>query len=445
MSTITAQRWLDAQTGVIGSVLIKPSLAGQMLSESTAEDYSDPAREIYLRIQTAYTSGAKVDPLLIGSDVDDQLREYMAQAMDVTPSAANFDHYLRETVDKARILRLQTHLAEAANAANLQQLQEAVDSANAALIQQRGSRWHGAEALATGFLEDKQRPKQFQTTGLQRLDKFCRIRPGDLIIIGARPGVGKTALTIQMALRQAQTLRVGYFGLDTPEAEFRERCVSHMAELSFDAVQEGTLSDEGWKSASEALDRLSRLSIGHVECPEASIEDIFREAIAEHLQVIYIDYLQLIRVSGRDRYTDMTNVVIRMQQLARKHQITVYCISQLSRAGDGEPKMSDLRETGQLEQAANVIGLMYREVAENADSPRVLKIAKNRGGRLVNLRLWWNGDTQTFLPIEPEQKPPEETAEKKTARHWEQIGLHSRKNKYIPMAEEQPSEGGSNA
>ena len=440
MSTITAQRWLEAQTGVIGSVLIDPKLAGQMLSESTAEDYSSPARDIYIRIQQAYTSGSKVDPLLIGSNVSDQLREYMAQAMDVTPSTANFDHYLAETVDKARILRLQTHLAEAANSANLQQLQEAVDAANAALIQRRGSRWHDSTTLATSFLEDYYKPKNFQTTGLQRLDRFCRVRPGDLVIIGARPSVGKTALAIQMALRQARTLRVGFFGLDTTEDEFKDRCMSHLGDLDFDAVQSRDLDEVGLQKLAAAAIALQKLTIGHLECPTAKIDDIFREAISRHLQVIYIDYLQLISVSGRDRYTDMTNVVIRMQQLARQHGITVYCISQLSRGGTGTPIMSDLRETGQIEQAANVIGLMYRENAEDADSPRVLKIAKNRGGKLVNLRLWWNGSTQTFIPIEPEPKPQQEDGDKQTARHWEKIGERSRKAKYIPMSEPAPDQ-----
>ena len=145
-----------------------------------------------------------------------------------------------------------------------------------------------------------------------------------------------------------------------------------------------------------------------VEAAGYTVDQIFRTAVARRHQVIYIDYLQLAEGPGKSPYEIVTNISKRIHQLSQIHKILVVALSQLSRSSDKgeEPGMADLRESGQIEQDADAILMIYYQDAKKKNGPRYLKVAKNKEGELGRLSLDWNGSTQTFTPMTTREAPP---------------------------------------
>jgi replicative DNA helicase len=243
------------------------------------------------------------------------------------------------------------------------------------------------------------------STGLPMFDRALGggLKPGRLIVVGARPSVGKTALAIQLGVAVAAA---GHgtlvFELEMPAEDLTDRVVAADAGISLSRIATGELTDNDWNLLSQAVDRLGRLPLRIDDQPGLSLQQI-RSKARQHrrrhgLALIVIDYLQLMAVADGKlhRHHQIEQISRGMKQLAKELAVTVVLLSQLTRASaDREPELSDLKESGAIEEDADVVAMLHPMGNEPDGSQLLLlKLAKNRQGRRGRLALAFDGRYQ---------------------------------------------------
>ena len=226
------------------------------------------------------------------------------------------------------------------------------------------------------------------------------------------------ALALQLAYRQAETLRVGFYSLETSRAKLMDRLVAGAAGVELGSIKRGTLSEQQWQMVAGSGRELRSRGLELVEASGMTVQDIQADALAHRYEAVYVDYLQLVEPETRKATrTEQVGAISRgLQHLAHRHGILVVALSQLSRAekeksrgGERvvEPTMADLRESGQIEQDADAVLLLYLEdPARPAKSRRVLKLAKNKDGERGRMFLAFDGPFQRFREPAAEGSAP---------------------------------------
>lgn len=401
--------WLSAQAGCIGAVLQKPELAAQLLSATAENDFDGPGRVAYLAISRLFSEGKAPDPVQVGELTGGRYHEYLLQCMDVVPSVSQLPRYIDLVRDRAKLSRVREICTAALGAETLSGISENVQQAAEALAENRRQRVFGLSELLLDFYDRKRNGETYLPSGLPALDSRLFLSAGDYVILGGRPSRGKTALAIQMALRQSRDYRVGFYSLETEKGKVTDRLLSHYARISMDRMKRADLTDTDWDTLASATTALTdHYHLEVVEAAGCTVDEIFQTALARRHQIIYIDYLQLAQGTGKSPYEVVTGISKRIHQLSQIHKIMVVALSQLSRQGDKgeEPGMADLRESGQIEQDADAILMIYWQDAKKPSGPRWLKVAKNKEGETGRLGLDWNGSTQTFTPMTSREAPP---------------------------------------
>ena len=426
--------WARAQAACIGSVLIDESLTGQLLSQTAAEDFDGPGRTVYLAVQSAFRAGRHVDPVSLLDLVGESLREYLTQCLDVTPTAARLPEYIQTVRRLSRESRLRALALAITAAETLSDMEPLVQEASALLTETETVK---TVTLTDAFLDFVQRKREGETylpTGLSRLDAEVFLRPGSYAVLAARPSRGKTALALQLALVQARSCRVGFYSLETDTARLTDRIVSHAAGIELPHVLKGRMDQSEWKEAIDVTTRLTMPDACKLELIPAAgytVDQIYAHAIAHRYQIVYIDYLQLIHAPVRlERYDAVTEISRTIHELSQQHGIVTVALSQLNRASttgkSEEPGMSDIRESGQIEQDADVILMLYCQKKDDLEGPRLLKIAKNKEGASGYVRLSWDALRQTFTAVsdrEPPSLPRYRKLPDKTPVPFEQTSL----------------------
>lgn len=402
--------WLNAQAGCIGCVLQSPKLAGQLLSETTAEDFDGPGKVAYQTVSKLFTEGKSPDAVQVGEATGGAYNEYLIQCMELVPSVLSLGQYIETVKKRSRMDRLQTIFQTAAMAPTLDEMSEYLAKANELLVETSHSRAYDLQSLLLGFYERKQKGETYLPTGLRPLDANMYLSKGDYVIIAGKPSRGKTVLAMQMALAQSRQYRVGFFSLETSKEKITDRLVCHYAKVDMEHIKRANLTTEEWDQAGQAATTLTQnYKLEVIEAAGMTVDDIFHIALSKRYEIIYIDYLQIISGTGKNRTEITTNISIRLHQLSQRHKILTVALSQLSRDGSDrkseEPDMSDLRESGQIEQDADAILMIYCQTKDDIEGPRILKTAKNKEGVTGKMALAWDGSKQTFTPMSSRVPP----------------------------------------
>lgn len=269
-------------------------------------------------------------------------------------------------------------------------------------------------ALASGELKLDQ-----LKSGFRELDRLIKgLRPGQLVVIGARPGMGKTAFGLELARRAAQSekRRVLFFSLEMSVEELSERVVASLAEVNLSQVQSGELNGDELSRVADAVRELSGVDIVWNSDPTIRVADIRASALRARAQgnlgMIVVDYLQLMS-SGRirsadNRQAEVAEISRSLKILAREIEVPVVALSQLSRNLEGRhdkrPQLSDLRDSGQIEQDSDLVLLLHREEMYSADSPDKgfieVIVAKHRNGPVGKVSLWFDPALMRFGDLE---------------------------------------------
>lgn len=249
-------------------------------------------------------------------------------------------------------------------------------------------------------------------TGFSGLDDtLAGMQPSNLIILAARPGMGKTAfsLNIMQHIGVNEKMPVGIFSLEMSKEELVDRLLVGEADIDAWRLKTGNLKEQDFSKISDAMGKLAEAPIFIDDTPGISVMEIrtkARRLQMEHgVKMIVVDYLQLMTTTQKydNRVNEVSYLSLSMKNLARELKVPVLCLSQLSRAvesrGTKEPQLSDLRESGSIEQDADVVMFLYREDEEIRENVS-LKIAKHRNGGLNTVPLYFKGDRVKFFDID---------------------------------------------
>lgn len=402
---------LEFETAVVGSMLIDDKCIGPLLPELDEEDFAHgPYRHLFAAMKAMFLAGRPVDPKTVCGYLRDdskQMVELMRQCMDLTPTAANAVYYARDLRAESRKLRRQALGYQLSQEGDPEKQDKLIDQLNALTVDKRGSRAVPLSELFRDFtarMRDKT-PPRYLTWGMEALDKQLYAELGDLIVLGGHASSGKTLLSLLFALHQAREYRVGYYSLETSAQKIADRLVAAHAPVALPDIKRHSLTAPDWVSTAELVRREERTSFEYINAAGMTVADITAMALSRRHQIVYVDYLQKLQAKGQNRFELVTAVSSDLQRLAKAHGIAVVALSQLSRAQKAKsgawipPSMSDFRESGQIEQDADVAMLLWPEDMNDYRSNRILKIGKNKEGTKADLTLEFDGLHQTMREI----------------------------------------------
>ncbi|MDU2108475.1 MULTISPECIES: replicative DNA helicase [Clostridium] len=252
------------------------------------------------------------------------------------------------------------------------------------------------------------------TTGFKEIDNtISGLQKGDFIIVAARPSMGKTAFALNIGQHASKGASVGIFSLEMTTEQLMERLISSRSLVEFGKIKTGKLDEAEFRKITDAANVLAKRKI-FIDDKSTNLSDIKAKCrnlkIKEGLDVVIIDYLQLIEISDKtnSREQEIAKISRELKKLAKKLEITIVALSQLSRAPeqrtDHKPILSDLRESGSIEQDADVIFMLYRDEYYNKESEEKniaeLIINKNRNGETKTIKLGWIAQYQRFATLD---------------------------------------------
>lgn len=397
--------YYDAQRSVIGSMLLDGKhVAGIVMHRSREDDYTGEYRTLFRACRELFQAGKPVDPVVVKDKAGPQYASLLAELMEETPTAANVEVYLDILVEQSKLLRIQSLAASAVNCISLEEVQKLVEQQQRILGDRPGVKIVGMEQGLLDFYDRQRRPANLVPWGLDKVDGTFRCEYGDFVVLGGYPSAGKTALSLQLAWNQAKDKRVGYFSLETHPDKIMDRTVTAVCGVDFGRIKEHTLQDADWKEIECRSTAMVGRKLEIIQAGGLSVVDIQALALAGRYDIIYIDYLQLIAPEDRRRsdVEQVTQISKDLHVMAQTTGITVCALSQLSRPQKGgeqekAPGLHSLRQSGQIEQDADGVLLLYKEEPNNPRSRRFLKIAKNKDGEAGGIvYLVFDGAHQRF-------------------------------------------------
>ena len=434
MADTTLTRWALTRDSVLGACLISERAVPTVLSQTTAEMFDDAHRPLYLAIAAVFAAGERVDPVTVSGRLPEyhELRDYMMQLMEVTPTATGVGQYVKILRELHRLRQVQELGQRLADAQQMEDASDLLGELTALMTARQEARVYSFADLMAGFLEAHAQRPDYLGWGLPMLDKLLTVQAGKFVILGGYPSAGKTALALQFAVHQArQGRRIGIFSYETDEARLRDRIVANDAGYDLAEILSRTTSELDYSRLSQSLHELSELEGRVILATGMTVGQIYSLSVAYRFDVIYVDYMQLIRPDNRKlpRFEQVSEISRQLQGMAHATGITVVGLSQLSRpekplqtqrqskkvmlGGEEillpprlipvrEPTMADLRESGQFEQDADAILLVWRPYPDSEIQDRYLRIAKNKDGAAggkIDLR--FDGSTQRFRAEDP--------------------------------------------
>ena len=424
-----------AQVSVIGSLLLEPSLTGEVLLRLPDGDFlSDVCRTVYQAIRALFQAGETIDPVTVRQKLGGgtEWNTFLLQAMELTPTTAHVREYIRAVREEARLSRLRSLGLELAGAVDLEDARGILDKATGQLVERSGVRFVTMEQALLDFYERHREEHKYFTWPLPKLNGGLYVEGGDLVVLGGYSSAGKTALALMFAWHLAESgKRVGFFSLETGERKLHDRLIAYTMCMNFAKIKRSQLEQEDYEALSRAAPKLTAPPLEFVDASGMTAADIRAFALSRRYEAIFIDYLQLIQGGRRDRYNIVTDTSIALHQMSQSTGIAVFALSQLNRAEkvqgrEKAPTMSSLRESGQIEQDADVVLLLYKEDSEDPESPRKLRIAKNKEGEQGYIRLAFEGSTQTFRELPDEDQSATLPPPVKRPRQYHQVSFADR-------------------
>lgn len=428
----------QAEQAVIGSMLIDPRCIPDVLKTARAEHfYIQTNRDIFETIYAMFNYGMTIDLVTVMEQMkergvfhEETTRSYIIDLMNMTPTAANVNEYVAILRDKA----LQRDLAEAAD--NITKMvsegvggaDEMLEAAERYIYALRRDRSVGGlkpisevvqtvyDNLSDAAMNGEQLPGL--STGLTDLDeRILGMSEGELILIASRPGMGKTSIALNIAMNVAKTSKkaIAVFSLEMSREQLATRLLAGESFVDMQKLLKGNLSTEEWRRLVQAASTVSSTNILIDDNPMLSVADMNAQCRrVKDLGLVVIDYLQLMQSAGgksgggENRQQIVADMSRMLKIMAKELGVPVLCLSQLSRANesrqDKRPMLSDLRESGAIEQDADIVIGLYREgyynkECENPNAAEAI-ILKNRKGETGTVDLMWMAEYTTYVSVD---------------------------------------------
>ena len=420
---------LGAERSVIGSMLIDDRCIKAVMAELPAADLADgPCRNTYQAIRKLSMEGKAVDPVLVQEAVGggQDWSKWAASLMEATPTAANVMEYVRIVKECAQYRRLREGASRVLEASTLADARQAAQALSAAAVGQEVRTGSTASELAAAFWERLKAPRpDYIPWGLDTTDAKVCAQLGDMILLGGYPSAGKTLLSIQFALLQAQRgYKIGFYSLETTREKVMDRIMCHLSGVPLPRIKDRKLSEVDLQSLAASTASFSSLSFDVIEAAGWPVDDITAHALSMGYQIIYIDYLQLVPGPEKSTYERVSATSRKLKIFAPNKKVAVVALAQLTRPDkvvrkDGTqvlipPTMQSFKESGQMEQDADAAFLLWESVPDDYRSPRKFKLGKNKEGERFTTMLAFDGARQRM--VEMEEEPDNSVANDLAAR-----------------------------
>ena len=426
----------EAEQAVLGSMLIDADCIKDVMDKLQPQDfYLQQNREIFETIYSMFIYSRPIDGVTVAREMEkngvyrDDTRAYLLQLMEVTPTSANVMEYAGIIRDKA-LLRSMAKAAGDIAAMVQEGVGTAGDPLSAAEQKIYAIRQgRGSQEMATvgAVLNDVMEQLAKLTagseppglsTGLSAVDrKINGLNKSDLLLLAARPGMGKTSMALNVALSAAKSSgkTVAIFSLEMSKEQLVTRLLANEGLIENTRLATGNLRESDWEKIAQAASVLNQTNIRIDDNPLLTVADMNAKCRRlENLGLVVIDYLQLMTsaggkgYSGENRQQAVADISRMLKIMAKELQVPVLCLSQLSRANekreDKRPMLSDLRESGAIEQDADIVMFLYRDDYYNEDSEKrniaECIVAKNRHGETGKVELRWMPDYTAFSTLE---------------------------------------------
>lgn len=432
----------EAEQAVLGSMLIDADCVKLVMEKIRQNDfYFRQNREIFETIYNMFIIGKPIDGLTVADEMkhngtydEKSTRTYLAQLMEITPTSANVMEYAKIVTDTA-LLRAISDLGLSISSLVQENTpaEEALEVVERQIHAIRNARQVSKLRLMRDILQDalqtigerNERGGNISgvSTGFPVIDeKISGLNKSDLILLAARPGMGKTALALQIAFNFAFNDRwqndekprnaVAIFSLEMSDEQLCERVLSQSAKVYASRLKSGRLDKADWGKVAEMTVTLSAANVWINDDAGITVAGISAECHrVENLGLVIVDYMQLASSGKRrvdNRQVEIAEISRALKILAKDLNVPVLCLSQLSRANekrdDKRPQLSDLRDSGAIEQDADIVMFLYRDdyYHEDSEEPGIAEciVAKNRHGETGRVKLRWIPEYTMFSEVE---------------------------------------------
>ncbi len=428
---------VEAEQSVLGAMLVNPNAIAAAAEVLSPDDfYRDAHRLLYRAVLTLFDRGEEVDVVTLGAQLEREGvleraggRELLHTLAEFVPAAANALHYagiVREQSVLRSLIRVGNEIAELGyrHPGDTATLLDACEQKVFAIQQQRrvAEFQHIQDVLVRNFeyLDALEREHGVSgvATGFESIDRLTGgLQKSNLVVLAARPGVGKTSLALNIAqhVTTHEGNAVAVFSLEMSAQELGERLMCSLARVSSHKLRTGSLSDGDYAKLVQAASELEKTDLYIDDTAGLNMFELRGKARRLHskrpLTMIVVDYLQLMAGDGRadNRQQEVSNISRALKQLARELEVPVIAISQLNRSpearADREPQLSDLRESGAIEQDADMVMFLYEDPSDPQGKGTVkLKVAKHRNGPTGLVKLGFVRDYTRFRALSPAEE-----------------------------------------
>jgi replicative DNA helicase len=417
----------EAEESVLGALLLdKDAIIAVAEFLSPDDFYEDKHKDIYISAIELFEERTPIDVLTISQRLKKKkiLKKiggsgYLAELANKVPTAAHVEHYgkiVKDAATKRSLMKAASKLVELSMDEGLaaDELLDKAESEVFSLTQIHVERAFKPvrDALAESFdrldeLHEQSEGLRGVPTGFNDLDNtLAGLQKSNLIILAARPGVGKTSLALNIAQNLAvkEERPTGVFSLEMSKEELVDRLLVAQADIDAWKLKTGKLSETDFTKLSNAMGELAEAPLYIDDTPALSILEMRTKArrlqVEKGLDLLIVDYLQLARARRlENRVQEVSEISQGLKNLARELKVPVLALSQLSRAveqrGEKRPQLADLRESGSIEQDADVVMFLWREDEDNMENIN-LDVAKHRNGPLRSIKLHFRGDRIKF-------------------------------------------------
>lgn len=391
---------MDLEKILLGSIMIKPDVAPDVIGELDVGLFSEETGQVCAALIGLFDATGKLDAVA-AMERYPALKKPIVECVEsiesecIRPTRENIMNWLRLLKEDRASEKFRSIALEACNESlGFEDLQSYYDRLGKVLdIESQGDDFESASDLVDDYIRSLGEKPQYIPTGLSKLDKNLHISPGNFILIGGRPSAGKTALSLQFAAEMAMRgYRVCYFSLETSTKVLIGRVISNRTCSSLADVQNKRVP----VAELDCLSRLRKAPLFFRSASGKTVSWMKAQALRKKAQIVFVDYVQIVSsTSAKDRYTQITKISIALHEMAQSTGMVVFGLAQLSRnATHSDPTVSDLKESGQLEQDADAIILLGGE-----EHPFIL--AKNKEGEAGT---WYNivfdKEKQRFLEVD---------------------------------------------
>ncbi len=422
---------IEAEEALLGSALLSRDASSRLMEEIKSNDFYSPTNQtIFEAMKELFDSGKPIDTVTVSEVVFKDKKNTtslktssIARLVDNVPSSANFERYIeivQEQSNRRKLLKASSRIELLAYATDkdihnvMDEAEQSIFSASDDAI---GEGLIGVSDVLDGAIERIEEIEN-QGTGLSGLathfadldSTLAGLQDGNLVVIAARPSMGKTSLAINIATNVSKEKKVtAFFSLEMTKEELVQRVLFSEAKVTSGDARKGQLGPEKWSRVVEAASKVNNIPLYFDDASVITVTDIRAKSrrlkASKGLDLIVVDYLQLMQgLSGDNRQQEIAEISRNLKNLARELKVPILALSQLNRAAeareDKRPRLGDLRESGAIEQDADIVMMLYRDDYYNpaTEKPGVaeVNIVKHRSGSTGKVDLYFSKEYTQF-------------------------------------------------